>query len=129
MEVNTTISTRKQTQLEHEINTWERSVLFFRQENAQLKTRLSVVTDNNNEKEFVELAEYFQSQFLLIDEIIYKLRIEIKKQSDDIRINPQGKKLKELLSNQELIRKKMICLENDFSRLKNEFNQLIMQFI
>jgi hypothetical protein len=128
VKLNTSIS--KLDQFEHENDTWERSLDFFKQENAYLKTRLSVVIDNRDDKEFIKLGEYFQNQFLLKDEFIKGLKLDITSQNNDIRLHTHnGKVPSEILNRQEKLRKEMSYFETDFSRLKNEFHQLIIQFL
>src|SRR5690348_18164116 len=55
-------------QFEHENLMWERTIEFFKQENAVLKTRLSIAIDGLNNNKFFKYAEYFQNQFLLRSE-------------------------------------------------------------
>ena len=120
----------KQNQFEHENNTWKRSLDFFKQENAFLKTRLSVVIDNKDDKEFIKLGEYFQNQFLLKDEFIEGLKTNIDAQNNQIRFHLEGDKLtNDILGKQEKLRREMSYFETDFSRLKNEFHQLVIQFL
>jgi len=59
----------KNNQFEHEHKAWQRSLEFFKQENALLKYRLSEMVDNNEEDVFLQLAEYFQNQLILKDVI------------------------------------------------------------
>lgn len=124
------MSISKQDQFKHENTTWERSLDFFKQENSFLKTRLSVVTDSKDDKEFLKLAEYFQNQFLLKDELIRDLKANVNKQKENITLNlKNGEMPKDLFIKQEFLRKELTYLESDFSRLKNEFNQLLTQVL
>jgi hypothetical protein len=127
---NSNTSITKHDQFDHENKTWERSLDFFKQENAFLKTHLSVVTDSKDEEEFVKLAEYFQNQFLLKDEFIKGLKIDITKQKDEIKRHfKKGKIPTDILNRQETLRKEVSYFETDFSRLKSEFHQLVTQFL
>lgn len=120
----------KREQFEHENKTWERSLDFFRQENAFLKNRLSAVVDSKEDKEFLNLAEYYQNQFLLKDEFIRDLKADV---------NEQKKLLKEDLNNdatflkiskkQDKLRNEMNTFEKDFSGLRYEFNKSISQYL
>src|SRR5436305_1733230 len=124
------METLKRDQFEHENKTWERSLDFFKQENAFLKNRLSAVLDSKeDDNELLNLAEYFQNQFLFKDEFIGELKSDINGQNTDIRQLINGRIPTEILSRQEILRKEMSYFESDFSRLKNEFNQLITQFL
>ena len=124
------METLKRDQFEHENKTWERSLDFFKQENAFLKNRLSAVLDSKeNDNELLNLAEYFQNQFLFKDEFISELKTDITNQNSEIQQMINGKIPSEILSRQEILRKEMSYFKSDFSRLKNEFNQLITQFL
>lgn len=130
LKTNSNTSISKHDQFEHENKTWERSLDFFKQENAFLKTHLSVVTDSKDDKEFIKLAEYFQNQFLLKDEFIKGLKVDINKQKDEIKIHVKNGKIpKDILNRQETLRKEVSYFETDFSRLKSEFHQLVTQFL
>ncbi len=120
----------KQDQLKHENNTWKRELEFFKQENSFLKTRLSVIIDSRDDKDFIRVAEYFQNQFLLKDELINALKTDIEKHVDEIKLNLTGSKITNgILNSQETLRKEISYFETDFSRLKNEFNQSLTQFL
>ena len=129
IETKINISISKLDQFEHENNTWERALDFFKQENAFLKTRLSVIIDNKDDKEFIKLAEYFQNQFLLKDEFIKELKTDLNRQNDEIKLYPKSKMPNAIVNSQETLRKEMSYFETDFSRLKNEFHRLIIQFL
>jgi len=115
----------KQQQYQHESNTWERLLDFFRQENAFLKNRLSEVLDSREDKSFVSTAEHFQNEFLLKDDYINELRRDIKEQQRQIKICLQdGIEINgKLLKKHEKLRNEIRYFENGFSDLKNEFNQ------
>ncbi|MEP6594684.1 MAG: hypothetical protein ABJA71_02010 [Ginsengibacter sp.] len=120
----------KQNQLAHENTTWNRELEFFKQENAYLKTSLSVIIDSRDDKEFLRLAEYFQNLFLLKDELINELKCGILNHDEEIKHDLRNDKiLNEILKGQEKLRKQMNYFETDFSRLKNEFNQLLTQYL
>src|ERR1700712_1970228 len=98
----------KQDQLRHENNTWNREIEFFKQENAFLKTRLSVVIDSKNDKKFIQVAEYFQNQFLLKDELINQLKTHIYKQENEIKLNINNNQIPgAILNRQETLRKEI----------------------
>jgi len=128
-EVKTNTDISKRDHFDHENKTWERYLDFFKQENSYLKTRLSVVIDSNDDKELIKLGEYFQNQFLLKDEFIRGLKVDINRQTDDIRNNKNGSVSKDVIDRQEKLRKQISYFETDFSRLKTEFNQVITQFL
>ena len=127
--VTTDINLSRYDQLVGENAMWEKSLSFLKQENASLKTRLSVVTDSNNGREFIKLAEYFQNQFLLKDEFIKGLKVEISAHLADLTNGDNRTITGDIEKKQEQLRKRVSYFETDFSRLKNEFNQLSTQFL
>ena len=116
----------RRAQYEQESETWAKLLNSFKQENAFLKTRLSIVIDNKDDKEFLVLAEYFQNQFLLKDEFIRELIKDVYEQEmflkepviSDILFGTITKK-------QEKLRKEMRRFEKDFYGLKDKFNQAV----
>lgn len=128
----TNIKISKSEQFYHENLTWKRSLDFFKDENSFLKNRLSKVVDERVDKEFLELAEHFQNQFILNDEYINSLLKEI---------NIQEKKLKEIILASVALPNKIICnkqillrneielIENNFTKLKNEFNKYLVSIL
>jgi|SRR5690348_11477410 hypothetical protein len=115
-------------QFEHENLMWERTIEFFKQENAVLKTRLSIAIDGLNNNKFFKYAEYFQNQFLLKDEVAKKLESEITEQIARLSVCPHiGYISAEIQDKQEVLRREVSYFESDFLRMKNEFNQLISQ--
>ena len=120
----------KQDHLAHENETWHRELEFLKQENALLKTRLSVILDTNGDKDFIKLAEYFQNQFLLKDEVIDKLEINLEQHQGDIKDSfYKYESADDIVRRQEKFRKEINYFETDFSRLKNEFHQLIAEYL
>ncbi len=118
----------KYDQFEHENHMWKRSLQFFKQENSSLKTRLSQVIDATDNKDFFKLAEYFQNLFLLKDELGQKLEAEITSQLERLSVCPHiGYISTEIQNKQENLRREISYFESDFLRMKNEFNQLVLQ--
>jgi seryl-tRNA synthetase len=114
----------KQQQYQHESNTWERLLDFFRQENAFLKNRLSEVLDSREDRDFLSTAEHFQNEFLLKDDYLNELRKDIKEQQRQIKLSIQtGEEINgKLLKKHEKLRNEIRYFEKGFSDLKNEFN-------
>ncbi len=118
----------KHDQFEHENHMWKRSLQFFKQENSALKTRLSEIIDGTDDKDFFKLAEYFQNLFLLKDELGQKLEVEIATQLERLNVCSHiGYISAEIQNSQENLRREISYFESDFLRMKNEFNQLILQ--
>jgi hypothetical protein len=113
-------------QIKHEYTSWQRMLEFFRQENALLKYRLSDLVDNNEQNDFLSIAEYFQNEFLLKDEalnrlikIVSELNAELNKMTD--KNIPD-----ELIYQQEKLRNDILQFEKKFLDLSNEFNEKML---
>jgi hypothetical protein len=118
-------------QFRHENLAWGRALDFYAQENSYLKTRLSQVVDKNADKEFVVLAEHFNSSFILNDEYIEDLQKEntalkklLKKGSESSRAGE-----KTLEQQQMKLRNEMGYFEKNFADLKNRFNDYLLSLV
>ena len=106
---------------------WIRLLDFFKQENIYLKTRLSGVVDHKAETDFLPLAEQFQSEFILKDEFIKEITMDVKKQQSmitDIAVKKISAE-ETLNKKQQKLRNEIEFLEKDFSVTKNQFNKFI----
>ena len=118
----------KSEQFYHENKTWERSLDFFKQENSFLKNRLSAVVDFSSDLEFLKLAEQFQNHFILKDEFIKEmlLDINIKKQTlKEYHLSGKIELDNKLIKHQGKLRNEMEYFEKDFVKLRNEFNKYL----
>lgn len=119
--------TRLAAQLLFEAASWVRTLDFFKQENSNLKTRLSEVVDLSTDKEFVTTAEHFQNQFLLKDEFIDEITRDVKHHQNHLQdllkksMDPEEKTIKK----QQKLRNELIFLEKNFGSVKHEFNKYL----
>lgn len=116
-------------QIKHEHTSWQRSLEFFRQENALLKYRLSEMVDNNDQNHFLPIAEYFQNKLLLKDEALNRLMKSVSE--FDIELNKVSgtKKVPEnFIRQQEKMRNDILQFEKKFLNLSNEFNEKMLQY-
>ena len=71
-----------------ENSSWIRLIEYLKQENTFMKNHLSEMMDHVHERESLALAEHFQNQFIVKDDvydhIIHELRIQIAKLRDTI---------------------------------------------
>jgi len=122
------IDTSKIGQYHHENLTWIRSLDFFKQENAYLKTRLSEVVDQVSDPDFLAQAEHFQNQFIIKDEFIRELQHDINRQEKELKDNylrNPGDLEARVLKRQDKLRNEIEYLEKDFARMRNEFNKYL----
>jgi len=119
-------------QYRHEYMTWKRTLEFFKQENAFLKTRLSEVVDRNTDKEFLALAEHFQNQFIIKDEFIDELKHDINEMDANIKNGANMAKVtpdRKMDIKQNKLRNEVEYLEKNFIELKNEFNKYLVSVL
>ncbi len=116
-------------QFRHENKTWVRLLEFFKQENYFMKNRLSEVLDSSVDKNFLALAEQFQNKFILKDEYIDELRHDINELDEISRTNTGQRLSSTLTKTQGKLRDAMEYFENDFNRLKNDFNKYLSSVV
>lgn len=114
----------------HETQTWVRSLDFYKQENAYLKTRLSQVVDNNSDKVFLVTAEHFHNRFIFIDEYIKELKQDARMQLEMIKQSLAGHHAQDLTMAglHKKLRGEMSRFEKDIYNLKNEFNEKMVNY-
>jgi len=124
------MKTTLQSQFDHEHKAWERSLEFFRQENALLKYRLSEMVDNNEENNFLQMAEYFQNELLLKDEMLNKLIKDLQWFSKNFDGLPKEKfKTEKIVLKREKFRNQILQFEKNFLHLFKEFNEQMLESI
>ena len=121
------MKTSKNNQFEAENKAWEKSLEFIKQENALLKYRLSEMVDYSDEKDFLQMAEYFQNELLLKDDALDKLIKELKNFPDKINGQNDNENAEKILYEHDKLRNKMAQLEEEFSQLSNEFNREMLK--
>ena len=114
-------------QFEPESKAWERSLELIKQENALLKYRLSEMVDFSDEKDFVQMAEYFQNELLLKDDALDKLVKELKSFSNEINGQKTNEDSEEIIYKHDKLRSSMAQLEEEFLQLANEFNRKMLE--
>lgn len=110
-------------QFKQEHKAWQTSLEFFKQENALLKYRLSEMVDNNEENGFLQMAEYFQNELLLKDELLNKLLKDLHGLQNAESISEK------MISMQGKLRNEVLKAEKKFLHLYNEFNEKMLQSI
>lgn len=114
----------KNNQIEQEHKYWQRTIEFFRQENALLKYRLSEIVDNTEENNFLQTAEYFQNQLLLKDEMLKKLIDDLQKYDRLIKNNSTSSE--RILKVHKSFRKNILLFQKKYLLLSKEFNEQML---
>lgn len=115
----------------HEVQTWDRSLDFYKQENNFLKTRLSHVLDNNSDKTFLAFAEQFNSRFLFMDEYIKDLKRDLSQQVNMLNQFMKGNitQQRPLQNLQKKLRTEMVDFEKIVTAIKYDFNEQMAVYL
>ena len=112
-------------QFQFEIHSWIRLVDFLNQENTYLKNRLSEVIDQIKDREKLALAEHFQNQFIVKDDVYDHILHDLKKQSykwKDIHALSGTSLQEELTKTQKNLREQIEFIERDHAVLSKDYN-------
>lgn len=105
----------------HENIMWERTLDFYLQQNAFLKTKLSQALDGMKGKQFLNEAEHFQNIFIQNDENIKDLQLDIDLLQrslkdgtvDEVKLESKHSRLNNEVNNFE---KNFAILKSDFGK-------------
>jgi len=118
-------------QYQHEIDGWRRTLGFMKEENIILKNHLANVltTSQVYSNSEMDLLENFQTQFLSQDHRIYRLLTIISDEQKLVsrEIFEDGQVLNSLISKQRQLRKEMEEAEDEFQKLKADFNAFMSE--
>lgn len=113
-----------QNQFEKQHFVWEKNFEDLKQENALLKYRLSEIVDENEDEKILQMAEYFQNELLLKDEMLKKL---MKKQQEFSNILQRNGTLENIKAKQQKLQMDILQFEKEFLNLSKEFNEKMVQ--
>lgn len=115
----------KNNQSVHEHKEWQKDIERLRQENALLKYRLSEMVDKDEENRFLQMAEYFQNELLLKDEMLKKLIKDLQEYSNVI----EGKSVlsQEIINTHGKLRDNILEFEKNFKQFSKEFNEKMLE--
>ena len=117
----------KNNQFVHEQNSWRIKLEHFQQENVLLKYRLSEMVDDNEGNKFLQMAEYFQNELLIIDVMMEKLFNELEKFSGLLQENKNDSLVPvEVATDYNKLKKSFVHFENKFLNLSKEFNEKML---
>ena len=86
------------------------------------------MVDHNEEKKFLQMAEYFQNELLLKDETLNKLIKDLHEFSDKFNGLHDGKMLSQkLVSKHDNYRDRILQFEKNFLHLSKEFNERMLE--
>lgn len=122
---------QKIKKFQEESNEWKRALEFMLRENALLKSKLAALLKNYKGagKDFLEVAENYQSLFIREDESINLLRRDIASHEKWLlrEIYEDGQIIKGVLFRQQKLRKDIIRAQKEFGKLKKQFEQYVKE--
>jgi hypothetical protein len=122
------MKSKKNDLFQREHQAWESRLEFFNQEHALLKYRISELVDSNEDDHFLQMAEYFQNELLLKDEMLNKLTKELREFSENVKQLPNINPLSQnMIDRYELLRNEMLQFEKSSLELSREFKKRMLQ--
>ena len=104
-----------------ELAAWQNKLSLFLNENALLKYMLSEIVDENQEKSFLPVAEYFQNELLLKDDKLKLLSKQFKElKVADIRHLDEIYELK--IKN---LQKEVVLFQKEYEEFSRDFKSKI----
>ena len=125
------ITDLKLKQIQHEVETWKRLLLYMQDENVHLKNRLSEVLKDRFDKKMLEVIEVFQSKFIIQDDLINSLKKEVAAIEETLypKTNPTENIAHPSEKSIAAIRKNLQLSEKIFAGIKTDFNQYLLRNI
>lgn len=113
----------KASQCLYENFAWIRLIEFLNQENAYMKNRLSEVIDRIQDSEQLAMAEHFQNQFIIKDDVYDHMLHDLNKQSAKWNHLTAGNStISELKKNHRHIRHQMESIEREHALIMRDYN-------
>ncbi|MEY3060488.1 MAG: hypothetical protein RL000_1840 [Bacteroidota bacterium] len=113
------------TQFQFEVCTWIRLIEFLIQETTYLKNSLAEVIDQIKDRENLALAEHFQNQFIVKDDVYDHIIHDLKKQSQKWKEvkSISSKEVQDDLSKiQKNLKDQIEFIERDHAVLTKDYN-------
>ncbi|MDP4262846.1 MAG: hypothetical protein Q8941_09970 [Bacteroidota bacterium] len=121
----------KLRQLQYESDAWKRLLGFITDENIHQKNRLSEILKDEFDKNLLDEVENFQTRFVREDNLIYLLRNELAGY-DKLLVREafeDGALSREVNTKLKKLRADIVEAEKEFSKLKSEFNNYLLENI
>lgn len=119
------------SQFQHENEGWKRILAFIKEENINIKNRLTEIVKSmdTEEDDMLERIEYFQNCFVEEDEKVRHMVKEVEMQGKLLirDIYEDGNVVRNIKNNQSKLRREMEKTEKDFNKLKFEFNSYLSE--
>jgi hypothetical protein len=117
------------TQFRFEIEAWIRLIEFLNTENTYYKTRLSQVIDQIQDKENLAMAEHFQNQYIIKDDVydhfLFSLKEHLQKWKE-VQLMKTKEANEEFIKIQKNLRTRIEFVEKDQMVISKDFNTFLM---
>jgi hypothetical protein len=117
------------TQFRFEIEAWIRLIEFLNTENTYYKTRLSQVIDQIQDKENLAMAEHFQNQYIIKDDVydhfLFSLKEHLQKWKE-VQLMKTKEANEEFIKIQKNLRTRIEFVEKDHLVISKDFNTYLI---
>lgn len=112
--------------------TWTRIIEFLSQENTYLKNRLSEVIDQIHDREDLALAEHYQNQFIIKDDLFDHMLHDLHEEADkwsNTQLASSEQMIQELNSTHDHLRDQMEFIEKDVALIRKDYNTYLSKVV
>ena len=110
-----------------ELGSWLRKVEGLQQENVQLKNRVADIIRQGVNNSAVEDVEHFLNSFINKDAVFALLRYDITEVLRKLSSTADSGQKGQLAARSENLQKDILKMETEFHRLRDDFNNYILQ--
>ncbi len=119
----------KLKQIQHEVESWRRTLLYMQEENIHLKNRLSEVLKDRFENKMLDVVDVFQSKFIMGDDLVNSLKREVAAIEEKLYtksisavkvVYPPRKTMRTMRKNLEIAEKMFAGIKTDFNHYLTE---------
>ncbi len=117
------------TQYIFESSAWMRLIDFFHRENSFLKTRLSEVLEEIEDRDNLAMAEHFQNQFIIKDDVYDHMKHDINRHMEKWKVDPfleNSTSTQALKKTHAKLKEQVDYIERDHSILRKDYNTYLM---
>ena len=115
----------KYSQYLFENGSWIRLIEYLMQENTFMKNRLSEVIDQIHDRESLAMAEHFQNQFIVKDDLFDHILFDLQKENEKWKSSRSIESdiiFHKLITIHKLLKDQLEFIEKDFSFIKRDYN-------
>jgi phosphoenolpyruvate carboxylase len=119
----------KWTQYIFETSSWVRLIDFMHQENSFLKTRLSEVMDDITSSENLALAEHFQNQFIVKDDVYDHMKHDLQRHIEkwsQLTAMEESNQVQTLKKIHGRLKEQIDYIERDHTILRKDYNTYLI---